>query len=92
MASRERQNRSGEPARVRYNAGVMKLEEIATEASKLSEEERASLASQLLHGLESPVYEVSDPEVLDRMHEAEADPGVWITFDQLVSGLKRRVG
>ena len=30
----------------------MKLDEIAIEASKLSEEERASLASQLLHGLE----------------------------------------
>lgn len=68
----------------------MKLEEIAAEASKLSEEERASLASRLLHGLESPVYEVSDLEVSQRMREAETDPTVWLTFDQLVSGLKRR--
>ena len=70
----------------------MKLEEIANEASKLSEEERASLASQLLHGLESPVYHISDLEISQRMREAENDPTVWLTFDQLVSGLKRRVG
>lgn len=67
----------------------MKLEEIATEASKLSEEQRASLASRLLHGLESPVYNVSDGEVRQRMDEAEKDPSVWLTFDQLVSGLRR---
>lgn len=70
----------------------MKLEEIATEAEKLSEEERAALASRLLHGLESPVYEVTDPEIRERMCEAENDPAIWITFDQLVSGLNRRVG
>lgn len=68
----------------------MKLEEIATEASRLTEEERASLASRLLHGLDSPVYEVTDAEVLERMREAENDPSVWLTFDQLVTGLKRR--
>ena len=68
----------------------MKLEEIVAEASKLSEEERASLASQLLHGLESPVYWVSDDEVRARMREAEADPGVMMTFAELVSGLRQR--
>ncbi len=68
----------------------MKLEEIVAEASKLSEEERASLASQLLHGLETPVYCVSDEEVRGRMREADTDPGVLITFDELVAGLRRR--
>jgi hypothetical protein len=68
----------------------MKLEEIAVEASKLSEEERASLASRLLHGLESPVYWASDEEVDRRMREAEADPSVMITFDKLVAGLRHR--
>lgn len=68
----------------------MKLEEIAAEASKLSEEDRASLATRLLHGLESPVYEVSDLEVSGRMREAEEDPSLWLTFDQLVAGLNRR--
>jgi hypothetical protein len=68
----------------------MKLEEIVAEASKLSEEERASLASQLLHGLQAPVYSVSDEEVLNRVREAEANPAVLITFDQLVGGLRQR--
>lgn len=40
----------------------MKLEEIAEAASKLPEEERAALASRLIHGLETPVYDVSDDE------------------------------
>jgi hypothetical protein len=68
----------------------MKLQEIVAEASKLPEEDRASLASQLLHGLETPVYEVSDDEVQRRMEEASADPGVLITFDELVAGLRHR--
>ena len=68
----------------------MKLEEIAAEASKLPEEERAALASRLLHGLESAVYEVTDEELIRRKREAEEDPEVWITFDELVSGLRSR--
>ncbi len=68
----------------------MKLEEIVAEATKLSEEERASLASQLLHSLETPVYWVSDAEVNRRMREAEADPGMLVTFDELVAGLRHR--
>jgi hypothetical protein len=68
----------------------MKLQEIAVEASKLTEEERAALASQLLHSLESPVYRVTDEELSLRMREAEEDPGVWITFDELATGLRRR--
>jgi hypothetical protein len=68
----------------------MKLEEIVAEASKLSEEERASLASRLLHGLETPVYWVSDEEVGRRRQEAEEDPNALITFDELVAGLRQR--
>lgn len=68
----------------------MELEQIAQEALKLTEEERASLASRLLHGLETPIYEVSDDEVADRVREAANDPTAWLTFDQLVSGLKHR--
>ena len=69
---------------------AMKLEELVAEASRLSEEERASVASQLLHGLETPVYCVSDEEVRGRMREADGDPSVLITFDQLVAGLRHR--
>ena len=68
----------------------MKLEDIVAEASKLSEEELASLASRLLHGLETPIYEVSDDEVARRMREADADPSVLVAFDELVAGLDRR--
>lgn len=68
----------------------MKLNEIVEEASKLPEEERASIASQLLHGLESPVYDVSDEEVESRIIEADENPDVLITFDELVSGLRSR--
>lgn len=68
----------------------MKFDEIVAEASKLTEEERASLASRLLHGLESPIYEVCDEEVERRRKEAEDDPSVMITFDALVAGLKKR--
>ncbi|MGI9244439.1 MAG: hypothetical protein ACR2RV_26805 [Verrucomicrobiales bacterium] len=70
----------------------MELEEIADEASELPEEQRASLPSRLLHGLEPPVYDVSDEEVFRRMKEADEDPSVLITFDKLVAGLKKRGG
>ncbi len=66
----------------------MKLEEISAEAAKLSEDERASLAARLLHGLEKPHHSVSDEEVLSRVQEAQASPEVMLTFAQLVSGLR----
>lgn len=69
---------------------IMKLEEIVREAAKLPEEERASLASRLLHDLETPVYDVSDEEVKARIKEAEEDPSILISFDELVSGLRNR--
>gem|GEM_PF-801384 len=72
-----------------YISILMNLEEIVLEASKLPEEERASLASRLLHSLESPVYDVTDEEVRKRMEEADADPKVLLTFDELVAGLRR---
>jgi hypothetical protein len=53
--------------RMPENKDAMELEEIAAETSKLPEEERPSLASQLLHGLETPGYSVSDVEVLSRV-------------------------
>ena len=69
---------------------TMKLNEIVKEASKLPEEEIAALASQLLHGLESPVYDVSDEEVKSRIIEADENPDLLITFDELISGLRSR--
>ncbi len=69
---------------------MTEADKILAEAAKLSEEERASIASRLLHGLETPVYSVSDEEVKRRQEEAEEDPSVLITFDELVAGLKNR--
>lgn len=68
----------------------MKLKEIVAEASQLSEEERASLASQLLHSLKRPLYSVPDEEVERRVQEGETNPGVLITFDELVAGVRQR--
>ncbi|GAA5484457.1 addiction module protein [Haloferula sargassicola] len=68
----------------------MKLDEIAEEAVKLPEEERAALASRLIHGLQTPVYDVSDEEVFRRINEAEKDPSVMISFEDLVSGIRSR--
>jgi hypothetical protein len=67
----------------------MKLEELVTEASKLPEEQRASMASQLLHSLETPHHWVSDEEVAERIREAEEDPSVLISFDEFTSGVRR---
>ena len=68
----------------------MKLDEFAEEASKLPKEERAASASRLIHGLETPVYDVTNEEVFRRMKEAEEDPSVMIPFDELVSSIRRR--
>ena len=67
---------------------LMQVEEIVREASKLPEEQRASIASLLLHGLEKPHHWVSDEEVTGRVREAEEDPSVMISFDEFVSGIK----
>lgn len=67
----------------------MQVEEIVREASKLPEEQRASIASLLLHGLEKPHHWVSDDEVAERIREAEEDPSLMISLDEFVSGIKR---
>ncbi len=68
----------------------MKLEEIAQEAGKLPNQERAELACRLLRGLDVPEYDVPDEEVEARMREADEDPSVMIGFDELVEGLRHR--
>ena len=70
----------------------MKLEEIAMEAERLTEEDRASLAARLLHGVEKAHHHVTDEEVTRRMREADDNPDVMISFEQLVAGVKTRAG
>jgi len=67
----------------------MTLVEISKEASSLTEEERASLATLLLGTLEPPEYDVSDKEVERRQLEAGNDPSVMISYDELKSRLGR---
>jgi len=67
----------------------MSVEEILSEASKLSEEERASIASQLIHSLPATHYSVSDDDVALRVQEAEANEDVLIPFEEFVEGIKR---
>ena len=67
----------------------MQVKEIIKEASKLTEEQRASIVSQILHTLDVPHHDVNDEEVARRLDEAEKDPSVLISFDEFVGGVKR---
>ena len=67
----------------------MTLIEISREATSLPQEERASLVTLLLETLDPPSYDVSDEEVLRRREEAENDPSVMITYEELKSQLGR---
>jgi hypothetical protein len=68
----------------------MNLEEIASEAAMLDEESRASLASRILRSLTPPANDVSDEDVFRRIREADEDPSVMITHEELLSGINRR--
>ncbi len=68
----------------------MNLEEIASAAALLDEESRASLASTMLRSLTPPANSVSDEEVIRRMREAEEDPSVMISHEELLAGIERR--
>ena len=59
------------------------------EALKLKEEDRAAIASVLLHSLEPPSYDVSDQEVMDRRMELEAGEVDEISHQQLLDRMKR---
>lgn len=70
----------------------MNAEEIIMEASKLAQEEQASIASRILRGLDCSTHAVSDDEVGQRMNEAELDSSVLLSFDDFVAGVNRREG
>lgn len=67
----------------------MSVEEFISEALELSVEERASIASQLLHSLPITHCTVSDEEVALRVQEAEVNDEVLISFDEFVGGIER---
>jgi putative addiction module component (TIGR02574 family) len=70
----------------------MRIEQIAAEALRLSEKDRAGLASRLLRSL--PLVVVDDDEgvaeALRRDAELDADPSQGITLEELDSQIKQR--
>lgn len=60
--------------------------EFKEQAAALTVEQRASLASFLLHSLTDPDYDVSDEEVAERFQQAKSGEVEMITFDQLTDG------
>lgn len=61
--------------------------EFKEQAAALTVEQRASLASFLLHSLPAPGYDVSDEEVAERFQQAKSGEVEMITFDQLKDGV-----
>ena len=66
--------------------------EFKEQAAALSVEQRASLASFLLHSLPDQDYDVSDEEVAERFRQAQAGEVEMITFDQLKAGVMSERG
>lgn len=67
----------------------MSFDDLVAEADQLDEKARAELASHLLRSLGPETESVSDEEVARRLEEAEADPSVMISHEELVAGIER---
>ena len=64
--------------------------ELKSNVDQLSLEERASLASYLLHSLEAPQYEVSDDEVMARVEDLQSEKVQEMDHETLIKGLNLR--
>ena len=65
----------------------MSLEEIEKQAAALPVEDRAALASFLLHSLPEPDHDVSDEEVAERVRQVKAGEVNLISFEELRRGV-----
>ena len=65
----------------------MSLEEIEKQAAALPVEDRAALASFLLHSLPEPDHDVSDEEVAERVRQVKAGEVDLISFEELRRGV-----
>ena len=63
------------------------LAEFKEQAAALSVEQRASLASFLLHSLPAPDYDVSDDEVAERVRQTISGEIQTISMDELRKGV-----
>ena len=68
----------------------MVTQEIKNTVDDLSEEDRASLASYILHGFSAPRYDVSDEVVTQRVQELQSGTVEEIDHATLLGGLDRR--
>jgi hypothetical protein len=66
---------------------MVSLAEFKEQAAALSVEQRASLASFLLHTLPEPDYEVSDEEVAERLRQMKLGEVTAISMDELREGV-----
>jgi hypothetical protein len=65
------------------------LAEVQKQVAALPVEQRASLASFLLHSLPDPDYDVSDEEVAERVRESKAGEIEMLSFEELREGASR---
>ncbi|HEY1123178.1 MAG TPA: addiction module protein [Haloferula sp.] len=65
----------------------MSLAEIEKQAAALPVEERAALASFLLHSLPEPDHDVSDEEVAERVRQVNEGEVDLISFEELRRGV-----
>jgi hypothetical protein len=68
----------------------MVTKEIKSKVDGLSQEDRASLASYILHSFDAPDYDVSDENVAQRLHELESGSVQEMDHDSLIQGLDLR--
>jgi hypothetical protein len=65
----------------------MSRAEIEKQAAALPVEDRAALASFLLHSLPEPDHDVSDEEVAERVRQVKAGEVDLISFEELRRGV-----
>ena len=66
---------------------MMSRAEIEKQAAALPVEDRAALASFLLHSLPEPDHDVSDEEVAERVRQVKAGEVDLISFEELRRGV-----
>lgn len=64
------------------------LAEVQKQVAALPVEQRASLASFLLHSLPDPDYDVSDEEVAERVRQSKAGEVEMLSFEELREGVR----
>jgi len=66
---------------------MVNISEVQEQVAALPVEQRASLASFLLHSLPDPDYDVSDEEVAERVRQVKSGEVATISMDELRDGV-----